>query len=694
MPRQGLKREVDGKKHSFCCYGCCLAFQIRHGETEEAESTWLLLRLGVGGFLAMNIMLFSLLLYSDTFGADDSTMAYAIHILLWLLTTPLLIILGLPFLQNTWSALKQGRLISDSLVSLGVLSAYTYSSLSVIRHDPGIYFDTVTMILLLFTLGRYIEALGRVRAMRSLAPLLAAKQIKATVITGSTELRQAAYTVPQDAVVRVRPGERIPVDGSVIEGISQCNEAVLTGESKYLTKSVGSTVCAGSINGDGQLLIRATAAGMNTRWGRICEHVRDALKQQGNLTRIIDRVATIFVPAVLLIAIIVVWQWSLRDSFEHALMYGLAVLVVACPCALGLAAPLATSLGIAQVLRRGGLIRGGAVLENLAKIRLLIFDKTGTVTAGKPRLFRSETIHVSENDLLQRVMGLEQGSEHPLARGIVAEARQRQLTPVDTRRIQAIPGKGLIGQQYGETIAAGNAALMQQLKWTIPPALAVNLPTGQSDDASTQVYVGWNDRVVGLLWLMDKPRDEATAVVKQIHQLGLATYLLSGDGPDACATVTNMVGITNWQAELSPDKKVTVINQLTHKYGPIAMVGDGINDAPVLATASVGIALASATDLARESADIVLSDDGLVILPELIQLARRVRRTIFANIIWAFAYNTLALSLAAFGNLSPVMAAALMAGSSLLVILHSLRLEATTWHHKTNQVEPVTRYSF
>jgi Cu2+-exporting ATPase len=666
----GQTREVKGESHQFCCYGCCLAYQVRHGEREEPEAVWLLIRLGVGAFLAMNIMLFSLLLYSGSFGPTDQELQRIVHFLLWILATPLLFILGGPFIGGAWNAARRGRANADTLVSLGAVSAYGYSAQQTMAGGDAVYFDTVAMVLLLFTLGRYLEAIGRVQAMRSLAPMLAAERARATVVRDGRDIELPVRAVVPGTVVRARPGERIPVDGVVIEGRSQCNEAVLTGQSEACVKHPGAAVYAGSVNGTGQLLIRATLAGMDTRWGQISRQVREALSHKGMVGEIVDRAAAAFVPLVAILAAATTLYWGGRGPLEEALMAGLAVLVVACPCALGLAAPLATAIGLGLGAQRGVLIRGGGALERLARLKAVAFDKTGTLTTGDMQLVDIVNADIEETALLRRAAGLAQGSEHPIARGILAATQARGLVPSTASDLRACPGEGVAGDVVGVYTAMGSAAFMAAQGWMLSRDLT-DQGAARAEGLSL-VYLGWDGQVRGSLSLADTLLADAPGTVASLGRLGLATCLLSGDTRPAAARTAEAVGIANWRGELSPAGKVDALKAWSRRHGPVAMVGDGLNDGPVLAAAAVGIAVGGATDLARETADATLPEGALATLPWMLQLARRIRRTIATNIVWALGYNVVALSLAAAGLLQPIIAAALMAGSSLLVVINSL----------------------
>jgi P-type Cu2+ transporter len=671
--RRAIRRTVNGEACAFCCYGCCIAYQVKSGKTEEWEAAWLLIRLGLGGFLSMNIMLFSLLLYTDAFGGVDAEVLPWIHLVLWIFATPAVLILGGPFLRETWLNGIEGRLTSSALIVLGVGAAYLYSAFATIEGSPHVYFDTATMVLMLFTVGRYIEAAGRAKAARDLEPLLAVERESATVVESGAEKSRPIREVNAGMLVRVRPGERIPVDGVIIEGESHTDEAVITGESRQVAKGVGSPVIAGSINLDGPLLIDSSGAGTATRWAQICRSVRDALIRRSPIQRIADRVVGVSVPLVLILGGVTALYWAERLPFDRALLIGLAVLVVACPCAVGLAAPLATSLGIGRLARCGCIVRDPGALEVLARMRLLAFDKTGTLTAGRARVIGVESEGARIDEVLARAAGLEHHSEHGLARAIATAAAARGLEPVAARDVRTVPGRGIRGSAEGQTVAAGSRNLMSDMGWSIPPVLAERARSLEASGYSV-VYVGWGNRVHAALSLDDTPLAEARATIAALRSRGLHVTLLTGDLAQAAQRVAVAVGIEDVEAGLSPEAKRAALGRHRQSYKVAAMVGDGLNDGPVLAAADVGIAVGSATDLARETAALVLPSGGLWMLPWVVGVARAVRMTILTNLMWAFGYNLVALTLAGLGLLQPVLAAAVMAGSSILVISNSLRL--------------------
>lgn len=664
------QREFHGETYQFCCYGCCLAFQVSRGRGEESEAAWLLVRIGTGVFLAMFIMLFSLLLYSGTFRPGDEQLVQTVHVLLWVLATPVLIILGEPFIRGAWRAAWRRQINADTLVSVGTLSAYAYSAWQTVTYGTEVYFDTATMVLVLFTVGRYLEAAGRAQTARSLAPMLAARRAKATVVIEGEDREQAVQTIRPQTVVRVYPGERVPVDGIVLEGRSQCDEAMLSGQHEPQIKHPDSRVYAGSINGTGQLLVSTTGAGDQTRWGQIGRFVSAALERRSVAAEIIDRAAAVFMPMVIILALITLFYLH-RGDIEQGLPAALAVLVVACPCALGLAAPLATAIGLGQAAQRGVLIRGGGILERLAGVNAVAFDKTGTLTDGRMQLRQIFTVATSEQVLLQRAAGLAQGSAHPLSRGIADAARLRQIRPLPHHDIEIRPGQGLVGGHRDQITATGSIALMTELDWSVPTQLTARAKTMA---ANTLVYVGWDGRVRGLLGLEDVFLSGARTAVTALEDTGFATSLLSGDTGAATQRVARAANVKTWQAGLTPEGKVAALRDWMRQQGAVAMIGDEMNDGPVLAAASVGIAVGGAADLTRETADVVLPDHALELLPWIFQFARQVRRMIYLNIAWALGYNLVALSLAASGLLLPIIAAALMAGSSFLVVVNSLRL--------------------
>jgi len=662
------RREVNGETHEFCCYGCCLAYLVNHGSREEPVAAWLLIRLGIGAFLAMNIMLFSLMLYSGSVTTLSDQLLQGIHILLWILATPVVFFVGGPFINGAWQAARRGKVTADTLVSLGTLGAYGYSVFQILAGGKVVYFDTATMVVVLFTVGRYLEAVARVRTTRSLIPMLEAERAKAKVINHGQESEKPVVSITPDTIVRVSPGERIPVDGVVVEGHSSCNEEVLTGQNTDTAKQPGSTVYAGSINKNGQLMIRATTSGQDTRWVQISRQLRETLAHKTLVGRLVDQISAVFVFAVLILAIGTVYYWSNHTSFDQALMSGLAVLVVACPCALGLAAPLAATLGLGQATKHGVMLREGGVFEHLARIKGVAFDKTGTLTKQSLQVTNITTVADEEQSVLQRAVSLAQGLAHPKATAILQTLTLREVSSAPYTDFQVHPGQGVSARFGNIFVAMGSIDFMHTLDWFVPSILSIEITP--SDDSS--VCIGWDGSVRGCFELIELLDPEVLPMIDTLHNIGLNTILLSGDAPAAVEKTAKEAGIHAWQGGLLPWQKVDALLEWAKQHGPVAMIGDGINDGPVLAQAKVGIAVGNATDLARASADVTLPEAALNRLTWLFLLARKVQKTILTNFAWALGYNLIALTLAAAGLLLPIFAAALMAGSSLVVVINSL----------------------
>lgn len=668
-------RQVKGEARAFCCYGCAIAFQVRNGSHEEVDAASFLVRLGAGAFLSMNVMMLSWLFYGDFPDLDGALPRTEVLWVIWLLATPAVAMLGWPFACDAWEEAKRARVGASGLAIFGVVSAYLYSTFVLLSGGEDVYFDTATMVLVLFTLGRYLEAAGRARAARDLAPMLEAESQWVTRVEADTEARRQVALIRVGDVIRVAPGERIAVDGAVIEGRGFVDEAVISGESRRIEKSAGASVIAGSVNLDGQLLVRCEAAGADTRWGQICRSVRSALSARSPLQGVADRVSAVVVPLVLAVATVVVATGVSSIGLDEAMLRGVAVLVVACPCALGLAASLATSLGVARLTRQGCLVRSGGVLESLARVRTMLFDKTGTLTSGTPRLVAIQTNGIAADSLLGRAAGLEQDSWHALGEGIAAAAAARGLQPLPARDARCVPGCGVVATAEDGLTAAGSANWLAELGFQPAGGGVAEAAASHAASGFALVHVGWAGAERGLIAFEHELRPEANATLAALRQHGIRSFVVSGDLPEATRRAADAAGADDWVAQVPPEAKAELVALLRRERGVVAMVGDGINDAMALAEADVGISIATATDLARETADLVLPRNSLALLPWAVRMAGVVRRTIVSNLVWAFGYNAVAVALAAGGLLQPIGAAALMAGSSLLVIVNSLRLE-------------------
>ncbi len=658
LGRRPYLQRVIGELRGFCCYGCGLAFQVRHGNVEEAQAASFLVRLGVGTFFSMNVMMLSWLVYSGSLDTESEGLRAAVLWVIWLLATPAVAILSWPFARAAWQEARGARLGAPALAVLGVVCAYVYSSAVLLSGGEEIYLDTATMVLLLFTVGRYLEASGRAHAARDLTPMIEAE---------SRILRVGE-------VIRVAPGERIAVDGVVLQGRAYVDEAVISGDNRLIDKGPGAHVVAGSVSTDGHLWVRCEAVGADTRWGRICRAVRRALSARSPLQGAADHIAAASVPIVLAVAGGVMLYGASRLALESAFLSALAVLVVACPCALGLATPLATALGVARLARQGCVVRDGSVLETLARIRTIVFDKTGTLTSSAARVAAIEACGVSAEVLLSRAAGLAHQSRHALGRGMVAEAEARGLRPVSASDVCVAPGRGVMATAGDGLIAAGSETWLAQLGFRRAGATVAARARSYAASGFALVHVGWAGQERGVIAFEHELQPEARETVSALRGHRLHTVLVSGDLPEATRRAAESAGVDEWRASITPEGKAEWVTRWQLERGAIAMVGDGINDGLALTGADVGISFGSADALARETAELVLPPNGLALLPWAIELARATRRTIVSNLAWAFGYNIVAVTAAASGLLQPILAAALMAGSSLLVIANSMRL--------------------
>lgn len=682
LGRWPYRGEAGGETRHYCCYGCFIGWQASNGGGDDAVAAGYLIRLGVGGFLAMNIMLFSLMIYTGTLDTDAG-LRDLFHGILWLLATPVVVILGAPFLIESIAEIARGRLPPSLLIVIGAGSAYGFSAIATFAGGDRVYFDTATMVLVLFTLGRFLEANGKARATRSLKPFLEPERAMVVAIENDAAREIPLSDVRPGTVIRVAPGVTIPVDGKVRDGVSEADEAHLTGEARPVLKQPGSPVMAGTTNGEGTLTIRADVAGLDSRWIGICRELRAALARPSRAQRIADQTSQVFVPVVLLIAAATAaYQWPASET--GALMSGLAVLVVACPCALGLAAPLATSIAIGDLAAKGILVRSAAALETAGRVRAIAFDKTGTLTLGRPSCTEIVDAATDQGRLLAAAASVASGSGHPISKAVIETARMHSVDWRCARGIAVQPGSGVAGMDGTVEVLLGSERWFRSMDMKVPNALGIAAERLASE-GRLLAFVGWNGEARGLIAFDDPVRGEARDVLDWLAREHIAAAVLSGDGSVQTGQLCGALGIDRWRAGLSPEEKQHVLAEIFAGAQPVAMVGDGLNDAPAMAASAVGIAVGRSADLTRETAEIVLPPARLGLLPELLATARRARRTIATNLGWAFGYNAIALGLAASGALQPVMAAALMAGSSLVVVANSVARRAAAGTTQSNK---------
>lgn len=605
-----------------------------------------------------------------------------------LLTLPVMYF-GRIFYQNGFKALFKRHPNMDSLVAIATTAAFIYSLYGLyeilqgdIHYAHQLYFESVAVILTLITLGKYFEILSKGRTSASIEKLLTLSAKEARVIKDGED-----YMVPLDKVkigetILVKPGEKIPLDGHVVAGESSIDESMLTGESIPVEKKVGSKVYGASINGQGSLTIFVEKEAGGSLLSQIINLVEAAQTSKAPIANLADKVSGVFVPFVIVIAILsgLSWYLILGQSFAFSLKIMIAVLVIACPCALGLATPTAIMVASGKAAENGILFKGGEVLEKAHHIDTIVFDKTGTLTKGKPEVVAIKTYGGDKEEFLGQVASVEKLSNHPLSQTIVNKAKEKELPLREVMAFKNILGYGLSATINGKTMLVGNANLMTKNDVNLDLAKA-DIEIAQ-EEAQTVVYVSENGVLSGLITLTDQLKTDSQETVKQLQRLGFNLVLLTGDNKASADAIAQKLGITTVVSEVLPDQKANVILELKEKGEQIAMVGDGINDAPALASSDVGISMSSGTDIAIESADIVLMKPELTDLLKAMTISKQTIQIIKENLFWAFFYNVLAIPVAMgvlhlFGGplLNPMLAGLAMAFSSVSVVLNALRLK-------------------
>ena len=597
----------------------------------------------------------------------------------WLLATPVQFWLGARFYRAGWKALRAGSGNMDLLVAVGTSAAYGLSVyLLLTRADAmHLYFEASAVVISLVLLGKWLEARAKRQTTEAIRALQALRPLTARVRVDGVDRDLPIDAIRVGDLVVIRPGERVPVDGEVVEGTSQIDESMLTGESLPVDKQPGDAVTGGAINAHGVLVARTTAIGAETTLARIIRLVENAQAAKAPIQRLVDKVSAVFVPVVMAIALVtfVAW-WALGGNAEVAILNAVSVLVIACPCALGLATPTAIMAGTGVAARHGILIKDAEALELAHRVRTVVFDKTGTLTDGTPHVTACVAAEgAGPNAVLAIAAGLQAGSEHPLARAVLAEAAASGVTPLTARAQQALPGRGIAGDAADETYWLGNRRLMQD---NGVDTAALDAAAAELESAGRSV--SWlaragDRRALGLLAFGDAVKSGAAAGVANLSAQGIATVMLTGDNRGAAQAAATALGIDSVLAEVLPGDKAAHVGELKSGGTIVAMVGDGINDAPALAAADVGIAMSSGSDVAMHTAGITLMRGDPALVADAIDISRRTYAKIRQNLFWAFIYNVVGIPLAALGFLSPVIAGAAMAFSSVSVVTNALTLK-------------------
>nr|WP_067620417.1 heavy metal translocating P-type ATPase [Alicyclobacillus acidiphilus] len=599
-------------------------------------------------------------------------MAFIPNWVSWLLATPVQFYIGWRFYKGAYHSLRGGAANMDVLVALGTTVAYVYSAILTIQGRPDVYFDSSATVVTLIFMGKLLETRAKAKSSSAIEALAKLGAKVAHVLRDGQEIDVPVEELRVGDIVRVRPGEKVPSDGIIKEGNTTIDESFLTGESLPVAKSPGDPVVGASVNQTSAFTMEVTKVGSDTALAQVIRLVDQAQGSKAPVQRLADKISGIFVPIVLAIALVTLILWGIFGGWSHGLIAAVAVLVIACPCSLGLATPTAIMVGTGLGAESGILIKGGEHLELAHKVNTVVFDKTGTITSGKPQVTDVWTVEsVSEQYLIKIASALESLSEHPLGTAVVKYSKEQNVAIPSASSVQAIPGKGIEGVVEGRTIRIGNRRWLSETGVTsFPEETLVEFENA----GKTAIMVASDEKLLGVIAIADTIKPDAKDTVRQLKDMGIEVWMITGDNERTANAVAAQVGIQNVIAGVLPADKSAKVNELRRDGRIVAMVGDGINDAPALAAADIGIAMGTGADVALEAADIALMHGGTYGVVDAIRLSKATMRKIRQNLFWAFFYNVLGIPLAALGVLSPVIAGAAMALSSVSVVSNSLLL--------------------
>ncbi len=607
-----------------------------------------------------------------------------------MLATPIQFFIGARFYKSAWGAIKAKSGNMELLVAIGTSAAYGLSLYILLKnlehlehHNIHFYFEASAVVITLVLLGKYLESKAKQQTTSAIKSLQALQPAKARVLRENKEEEIDIKELKLKDLVIVRPGERIPVDGFLTKGMTQVDESLITGESLPIEKKENDKIVGGSINGDGLIHIEVSALGSETMLARIIRMVEDAQAVKAPIQRLVDKVSAYFVPTVLIIAFLTILiTGGIYADWEMAIIHGVAVLVIACPCALGLATPTSIMVGTGVAAKAGILIKDAEALEVAHSITTIAFDKTGTLTEGKPAVSKFLAFHQSEDEVLKILATIQSGSEHPLAKAVLKEAQKRQVLPGHATSTKALPGRGLEAVINERRYILGSKRILSELNLMDDGILKASVERENSGETVSFLIDVTENKILGLIGFKDTIKDSAKLTILKLKQLGIKTVMLTGDNQGSANLVARELGIDVVKAEILPDQKSHIIQELKQQGEIVAMVGDGINDAPALAAAHVGMAMSTGTDVAMHSAGITLMRGNPLLIPDAISVSRRTYSKIKQNLFWAFIYNVIGIPLAAFGYLSPVVAGAAMALSSVSVVTNSLLLRRWQASHE------------
>lgn len=596
----------------------------------------------------------------------------------FLLATPIQFIIGYPFYIGAYRSLRSKSANMDVLVAMGTSAAYFYSiyetvqSLRLPDYDPHLYFETSAILITLILFGKYLEANAKGRTKQAISRLLKLQAKEARVIRDGKEVMLPVEAVVVGDRLIIKPGEKIPVDGTIVKGNTSIDESMLTGESLPVAKGVNDDVIGATLNKNGTIEIVATKVGKDTALAAIIQAVEEAQGSKAPIQRLADQISGIFVPIVVLIALVTFAVWLIfiaPGNVEAALVAAISVLVIACPCALGLATPTSIMVGTGRAAENGILFKGGEHLERTHELDTIVLDKTGTITKGTPEV----TDFIGDETVLSLLASTEKSSEHPLAEAIVEYAVAQKIPFEEVDTFRAIPGHGVKATIQDQTVLVGTRRLLQQ--YNIDYEKYATDMLRLENEGKTVMLIAVNDQCKGIIAVADTVKETAAEAISALQEEGIEVIMLTGDNERTAQAIAKQVGITHVIAEVLPEDKAQTIKALQEEGKYVAMVGDGINDAPALATADIGIAIGTGTEVAIEAADVTLLGGDLLLLPKAIKLSRATMRNIRQNLFWAFAYNSAGIPIAAAGLLAPWIAGAAMAFSSVSVVTNALRLK-------------------
>jgi len=671
-----IKRKIGDRTYYFCAQSCADVYEQPERELKRMKRRVLITLLGVLAAGGLRIMVL--------FGIATAIMSLQLvggltvyGLIVFIVSTPVVWIAGFSIHKGAYFSLRSRKINMDVLISAGVLAGWIYGAgnafFPAIAGDPG-YLEIAVAILAFVLLGKYIEESIRRRSAASIRKLLELQPTMARVVRDGEEVEVGIDELQLGDIIVVKPGEKIPTDGIVITGYSSVDEKLVTGESIPVEKNVGSEVIGATVNKAGLLRIKATKVGEDTALSQIIKLVEEAQASSAPVQKFADRIVAKFVPVIFTVAVVSFSYWFLADSFGKAFFVLLAVLLIACPCALGIATPTAILAGVGKGAEYGVLLRSGEYVEKARKLTTVVFDKTGTLTIGEPSVTDVKTFNdFTEKEVLRYAAIAEKGSEHPLAEAIIKHAQKAEIKVIDAESFDVLPGRGVQSRIEDRTILLGNRKLMEEK----------SIPTAQLEDdlvrletqGKTAMILAVDGKPAGIIAAMDTLKENAAEAIEKMKSMKLDVIMLTGDNERTAQAIAKQLAIEKVIANVLPWQKVDIIKKLQSEKKIVAMVGDGINDAPALAQADIGIAIGSGTDIAKETGGIVLIKDDLRDVVMGVELSKKTMRKINTNLFWAFIYNTVMIPIAALGLLNPIWAAGAMAISSLTVVTNAALLK-------------------